>query len=169
MNNLNNMAIADVIRFWSNVDIRGADECWIWQGSLNSNEYGQFSLGGRVNGRTVGAHRIAYESEVGAIPDGMQVNHHCDNRACVNPAHLWVGTKTDNSADMKRKGRGRGGAVIPLRGEENAQATLLEQQVHDIRRKYAEGGYSYRGLAGEYGVGRTAIGQIVRRETWTHI
>lgn len=92
-------------RFWAKVDKRGSDECWEWTGArLRSRGelwYGQVHRGGV----TAYAHRVAWELANGPVPDGLHVRHKCDNPACVNPAHLEVGTHQDNVNDMVARGR----------------------------------------------------------------
>lgn len=82
------------------------DGCWDWLGSLNQFGYGQVSW----QGKSIGAHRAAHEVAKGPIPEGLHVMHTCDNRKCVNPEHLFLGTRSDNMRDMVAKGRYRGSA-----------------------------------------------------------
>jgi hypothetical protein len=89
-----------MIRFWSKVDIKSADECWEWLSSKTSFGHGRF-----ISENDITAHRFSWILFNGAIPDGLCVCHTCDNPGCVNPNHLWVGTKTDNNRDMTAKGR----------------------------------------------------------------
>lgn len=91
-------------RFWAKVDVRGADECWPWLGAPNGSGYGWFNRDGRV----LGAHRVSYELVIADIPAGMEIDHLCRNKACVNPAHLEPVTKLEN---MRRWGAGKDNAA----------------------------------------------------------
>lgn len=92
-------------RFWSNVERRGDSDCWRWLGSKNGAGYGSFS----GIGHTTMAHRACWMMHFGSIPPGMVVMHKCDNRECVNPNHLQLGTYRDNIQDAIQKGRFKGG------------------------------------------------------------
>jgi HNH endonuclease len=86
-------------RFWTKVTkTRG---CWLWTACLTPCGYGMFE----TRRRTRLAHRWSYAAAYGPIPDGLYVLHHCDTPECVRPNHLYLGTQTDNMADMKRRGR----------------------------------------------------------------
>lgn len=91
-------------RFWSHV-VKSSDPdgCWTWDGARQQPfGYGMFGV---TSKRIVGAHRFSYQLRHGAIPEGLQVCHHCDNPPCVRPDHLFLGTAVDNSRDMVSKGR----------------------------------------------------------------
>lgn len=147
-------------RFWPKVDIRGADDCWLWTANIGSHGYGRIGIDGV--GGTETAHRFSYELANGPVPPGLCVCHRCDVRACVNPAHLFLGTKADNSADMAEKGR-------QTSGETNPQAKLTDQDVTEIRTRYAAGGVLQRELAAHYEVAQAAISGIVNRRSWVHL
>ena len=143
-------------RFWSQVAKGKPDQCWEWQGFRTPEGYGMYSRRG--------VHRIAYELANGKIPDGLWVLHRCDNPACCNPAHLFLGTCQDNVADMMRKGRN-----VPPIGSRSGTAKLNEESVRMIRLTYAKGGGSQRELARQYGVSQRTVCQIIRREHWAHV
>lgn len=148
-------------RFWAKVDVRSPEECWPWMASC-SHGYGDF----RINRRTFRANRLAYQFCIGSIPDGLIVCHRCNNRACVNPAHLYAGTYRDNSHDAVVAGT----ASQPPHylGSKHHAAKLSEAQVIEIRQRAAQG-MRFRDLAKLYGVDRCTIGDLVYRRTWTHV
>lgn len=94
-------------RFWNYVD--KTDTCWLWTGAKDRRGYGRFRCGFKINGtrRSETASRFSWALLNGPIPDGLDVCHHCDTPPCVNPAHLFIGTRQDNVDDMIAKGRYR--------------------------------------------------------------
>lgn len=147
-------------RFWDRVLRAGPDECWLWIGPLDRDGYGHISRKVRL----ILVHRASYELTHGPIPRRASVLHRCDRPACVNPAHLWLGTIADNNADKEAKRRGN-----HPKGAAHGQAKLTEAQVVIIRQEYATGGITQAELARKHGVIQITISRILRRETWTHI
>jgi hypothetical protein len=145
-------------RFWEKVRVGDPDECWPWLAGIEKNGYGRISLGRRCEGR-IRAHRLAWTLSHGPITDGLYVLHRCDNPCCCNPAHLFLGTAAENSADMVRKNR-------QARGERVATAKLTYQKAREIRRLYAAGQHSQRELARRFGVHQGAIWQILHHKIW---
>jgi hypothetical protein len=131
--------------------------CWEWTSALGTNGYGVYWIGG---GKSKYAHRLMWELANGrAIPAGHEVMHSCDNRRCVNPAHLSAGTRQDNAADCVRKGR-------QAKHERNGGAKLTACDVLAIREEYGRGA-TQRDLARRYGVGsKSTIGRVVRGTHW---
>jgi HNH endonuclease len=171
--------------------VTGIGACWEWHGYRDPKGYGQVWHGGRMRR----AHRASWEEANGPISDGPCVLHKCDNRACVRPDHLFLGTVAENNADMKTKGRGnhprgdRNGARAKPemlargdrngsrtrperrprpRGEVNGRAKLTEENVREIRSRSAAG-ESQRALGRAFGVSHQAVDKIVQRRAWAHL
>lgn len=146
--------------------------CHEWQSTINSSGYGLFKVSSTVG--NVSAHRFAYELAHGKIPDGLFVCHKCDNRKCVNPEHLFLGTQARNIQDAVAKGRfthGRANLTPELQqlpGSLNPAAKLTESEVLVIRKLLVEG-FTATGIAKRYKVNLQTICNIRDRKTWKHI
>ncbi len=151
-------------RFWRKVE--KSDGCWEWQGTISPNGYGRIQEGGKGTAH-LGAHRVSYEMHKGPIPEGMVVMHSCDNRRCVNPAHLSVGTHSENTRDAVQKGRWHHKPPCK-KGESHSQAKLTEDMIREIRAcpKDKVPGHV---LAAKYGVRATTINAIRRGKSWKHV
>lgn len=142
------------------VDVQ-QDGCWVFTGCWDSNGYGQLQVGGE----RVRTHVLSYRLHKGEVPKGKYVCHTCDNRACVNPEHLFLGTAADNAKDMWQKGRG---VLQDTKGELNGSAVLTANDVLEIR-SCTEAGLSLAEVAFMYGVDISTIWKIHHRKTWRHI
>lgn len=139
-------------RFWAKVSV--TPNCWEWSAALDADGYGRVSAGSRGAGM-LQAHRASWCLTFGDVPEGQSVLHRCDNRRCVRPGHLFLGTQRENAQDMAQKERGN-------------TRKLTASEVIQIRFASSRG-ESRSALARRYGVGRSNIGSIARRETWQHV
>lgn len=146
-------------QFWKYAEKGKEGECWNWKGRLNEWGYGRVFH----NGRGILSNRLSWMIHFGEIPNEMLVCHKCDNPACINPQHLWLGTNTDNMRDMMKK--------------ERNQKKLNKLQVSIIRKSYAKHypvgksigdkfGISGKELAEIFGVCRAQISRIVNEKEW---
>jgi hypothetical protein len=156
-------------RFWEKVIPEPNTGCWLWMGALVGNGYGLMGDSGRAS-KGLYAHRLSWEIHNGPIPDGLWALHKCDVRHCVNPAHLFLGTRTDNVRDMYAKGRGTSQArpeAMP-RGERHGNALLTDEAVRTIRDE-ASAGTPCVVLASKFGVSKTTIYSVTSGRGWRHV
>lgn len=143
-------------RFENQVFYASPDGCHYWVGAVLPTGYGQVT----INGKSQKAHRASYQIYKGKIPNGVNVCHSCDNRLCVNPDHLWLGTQKENVADMFAKNR-----QADRRGEKSWNAKLTEEHVFNIRR-IAEAGMTNRFIANLYDISQQQVSKITTRTRW---
>ena len=154
-------------RFWPKVDKKGPDDCWNWLAKSKIQGYGVIGHGGKY-GKKILAHRLSYEIHKGKIPTdnseyhGYVVMHTCDNRLCVNPNHLILGTQKDNVRDMDQKGRRK---VVCKRGASHHMTSITNQQARDL---YIMKGL-YREIAEYIGCTLATVKSIKRQVTWSHV
>jgi HNH endonuclease len=148
-------------RFWEKV--KKTESCWNWIGAVRPNGYGVIRADGpREGGRTLRAHRVAWLLTYGSEPPtGLDLMHSCDNRRCVNPAHLEPGTRLKNMRDASTRGRTR-------RGETHPTAKLTEAQVIQIIDQFMAGIPS-REIAESFSVSTSNVYQITSGRRWKHI
>lgn len=142
---------------FAHVSVAGPDECWLWAAYINPTGYGQITTGGKPQL----AHRVAWVVENGEIPEGLNVLHKCDVRACVNPSHLFLGSHADNSADMVSKGRTR-----PVNGSRVWSSKLSDSDVMAI---LGAKDASTIDLATRFGVAKATIINIRAGRRWKHL
>ena len=165
---------ATLKRFWAKV--LKTDGCWLWQASKRNKGYGAFvwtdNLGKTIQGR---AHRFSWELVNGPIPGDLCALHRCDTPVCVNPAHLFVGTKAENNADMTVKGRRRpGGSKTSVdacgyqRGAAHHGAKMTADKVRQVR-AFHMAGQSYSTIARAFDISITTVFKICTGKTWRHV
>jgi Mor family transcriptional regulator len=155
-------------RFWIDVNKNGqtmphmTTACWEWIGYIDLDQgYGIFCIPG--NKRPVRAHRFSYEIANSKITNDLCVCHQCDNRRCVNPSHLWLGTNADNMADMISKGRAKGAPGI-----KNANSKFADKDVIQMRSEWSNGA-TVRDLSIKYNSLDQEIWKICTGRTWKHL
>ncbi len=141
---------------------RQEDGCWQWNKNIGNHGYGRISER-NIDGRWVmkSAHRMSWEIHCGQIPAGAFVLHSCDNRRCVNPAHLRLGSATDNAADMVSRNR-------QARGIDKQSAKLVPVQVMEIRKRI-KAGDRLMAVSSEFGISKSAASMIANGKRWKHI
>jgi hypothetical protein len=141
------------------------DGCWVWRFDTGGRGYGRIRIGGSL----YPAHRVSYRLFNRRFDQTLHVLHSCDNPACVNPAHLSLGTDADNMQDCAAKGR-LPTQVNPaiVQGENNGQHKLTADDVMDIRRSWAAG-ESQKSLAARHHVKPPTIHKIVTGLKWKHL
>jgi hypothetical protein len=153
-------------RFWAKV--QKAEGCWLWTGSKDSFGYGKIYCGtstprtGRKNW-TMRTHIFSWILRNGPVPSGMCVLHHCDNPPCVNPAHLWLGSRGDNNKDALRKGRN-----WKPSGEQHHKSKITTLDVIEIR-KLRQSGSTFVEISKLFPLDETNLSRICQHKTWKHV
>lgn len=160
-------------RFLSKLDMDSITGCWVWTGGRDKpplKPYGNFAVGG--TDCVIKAHRYSYALFNGAVPENVLVLHQCDNPTCCNPAHLFLGSHKDNTADMYAKGREyctRGIARPDMVGIKSRNAKLDDDKVRQIRSMYVPNVFGFGRIAQLFGIKKCAVMNVVHRKTWRHI
>jgi hypothetical protein len=186
-----------LIRFWQKVNKVGPipahapelGHCWEWI-ACRGHGYGSLT----IKRRRFPAHRVSFAIAHGRVPDGLLVLHRCDNRACVNPGHLYAGTLLDNSRDAVERGRLMRGPAhqaamrrvaargekhgsktrpraypeLEVRGEDHGNAKLTESDVLAIRAA-RQSGETLRSIGERFGVTLQQVHNIAKRKSWAHV
>lgn len=143
--------------FWAKVQRGLPEECWLWTAGVQAFGYGRFSSGRKLGISTL-SHRVSWVLAHGEVPEGLCVLHSCDNRLCVNPHHLFLGTNQDNSDDMVSKAR-------QVQGEQHGNAKLSEDKVNGILYDTR----TQQEIARAYQVSQSTISRVKSGESWKEI
>jgi len=141
--------------------------CWLWTGAIEKGGYGTKRLA-IFDNRNIYANRLSYLAYKEEDIEGLCVCHKCDTPCCVNPNHLFLGTRADNMRDMADKRRNR----VPhpkIQGEAHFNSRLTEDDVLSIREKFVPRKYTQKMLAEEYGVSARTIRAIIAKELWKYV
>lgn len=145
-------------RLWPRVNRGSPSECWEWTGARTKAGYGLLT----IRYKNYLAHRLAWELHGQTkIPDGVFICHHCDNPACCNPSHLFLGSQADNIRDAAKKGR------MP-KGEKHISTGLTEDDVRQIR-YFGYTDMTKKAIGERFGISRQAVTDILLKRTWSHV
>lgn len=145
-------------RFNEKFTVNNVSGCWEWTSAMLNSGYGLFFF----KGKSISAHRASHILNIGEIPDGLCVCHRCDNRKCVNPRHMFLGTVADNNGDRHSKGRSK---YIAHKGTRNGRSKLNEDQVMEIYLSSE----SCKITGRKYDVSHTVVWQIRNGKKWTEV
>ncbi len=163
------LVIPFLTRFWNQVNKNGPcpphlpniGSCWIWTKKDGSPRRGYGVI--MKDKELVGTHRISWEIHYGPVPQGMCVLHKCDNRACVRPDHLFIGTKGDNAKDCINKGRSNRPS-----GEKHRNSIINKIQALDILKR-KQFGHGPTQIAKETGISYWCVYGVWSRSTWKNL
>jgi hypothetical protein len=136
--------------------VHKTETCWNWTGRVDIGGYGRFSQG---SGHWTKAHRASYQLYKGNIPEGLVIRHLCNNRRCVNPEHLAVGTHKDNTDDMFRTNP-------PDRTGDRSHAKKITQADADTIRQWREFGYTQQAIGDAFGIKQPQVSSILAGKVW---
>ena len=150
------MAAHSIHNFWRKVNKNGPNGCWVWTAATKQAGYGMIGFKTKL----CLAHRLSWELHNGPIPNGLCVLHKCDNPPCVNPNHLFLGSRKDNNLDKIKKGRSPN-----LKGSNSGRAVLIESQILEIR-ELLKTDLTQQEIGNLYGVSRSTIKEIKCGSNW---